>query len=324
MLYLFLYSRHKIGPVILIGSGVVIGYSPIIIYDLFNGFVNLGGLIRLPSLHAVDEPRIFHFAKTLWNFENVLSGQALWVSKLSDFPYLPALVDWGQGLLFTGLFLLALAVVVMENGQDKSLKQALKFSHRDGLLLLFIILPLAYLFLSRSLIQRHYFLFFYPAPFLILARGLALWQNWVAGKQRFKGLTFAAPLALSAACLLNLITVIYGYNFLVRSGGEGQYGTILADKQSAVEFILAHSQGNYKVNVETVQETLPYVFLFEAADDIVVEGREDIATSISSSTAGDQHQYRLVEPSYHAASVGHGEKILYQARGVTVIGQVVR
>jgi len=124
------------------------------------------------------------------------------------------------------------------------------------------------------------------------------------------------------ACILNLVTVAYGYEFLVRSGGEGQYGTILVDKQGVVDFILIHSNGNYMVNVESVQETLPYVFLFQASDDIIVEGKEDSATSIQSASVKEQpNQYKIVEPTYHDLLIADGEKELYRSRGVVVVSR---
>ncbi len=320
ILLVLIYSRRK-WISLLVGLGVSVGYAPILLYDLFHGFPNIQGLTRLPSLHTVDEPRIFHFAKTLWNFTNVLSGQGLWVSKLSEFPYLPSLIDWGQGILFTALFLFALAVIVIDNSRGKPLKQAIKFPYQNAVLLLFVILPTAYLFFSRGLIQRHYFLFFYPVPFLIIAKGIVLWQRYLAQRNLSRGLFLVAPLALLIACLLNLVTAIYGYNFLVQSGGQGQYGTSLTDKESAVDFILTHSNGNYTINLETVQETLPYVFLFEANDEIIVKGREDLAQSISSVSTGEGHrnQYRIVEPTYHDLLISDKEKMLYRARGVVVI-----
>ncbi|MDH4135286.1 MAG: glycosyltransferase family 39 protein [Anaerolineae bacterium] len=320
ILFVLIYSHRK-WSVLLIASGVAIGYAPILLHDVSHGFTNIEGLAHLPTLHAVDEPRIFHYAKTLWNFANVLSGQALWVSKLSEFPYLPAFIDWGQGILFSALFLLALAIIATENSRGKPFRQAIKLPYQDAMLLLFVILPTAYLFLSRSLIQRHYFLFFYPVPFLIIARGIELWQGRLTQRKSPRGLAFVAPLALSMACMLNLVTVAYGHDFLLKSGGEGQYGTVLADKQGAVDFILAHSSGNYAVNIEDVQETLPYVFLFQVRDDIMVEGREDSAVSIWIASAERQsHQYRIVELSYHDLSIADGEKVLYKSGGVVVVG----
>jgi 4-amino-4-deoxy-L-arabinose transferase-like glycosyltransferase len=322
MLYVLIYSRRK-WTVLLVVLGMVIGYAPILLYDVSHGFPNMTGLARLPSLHATEETRTFHFAKTLWNFANVLSGQALWVSKLSDSSYLPAFIDWGQGLLFNGLFLFALGMIASVNVRGRSLKQALQqLPYRDALLLLFVILPAAYLFVSRSLIQRHYFLFLYPAPFLIVARGLQLWTSRPAPKSLPQGITWVIPALLVIACTFNLITVCYAYNFMVESGGEGQYGTVLADKESAVDFILAHSEGNYEVNVESAHETLPFVFLFQARDgDILVQGREDAAISIRAASTRQPRQYRVVEPTYHDLSLAAGEETLYQSRGVIIVGQ---
>jgi 4-amino-4-deoxy-L-arabinose transferase-like glycosyltransferase len=321
ILFMLIYSHRK-WSVFLVGLGVAIGYAPILLYDVLYGFPNLTGLARLPTLHATDAPRMFHYIKTLWNFANVLSGQALWVSKLSGSPYLPVFIDWGQGILFNTLFLLALVTIMMENFRGRPFKQAIKFPYRGALLLLFLILPATYLFLSRSLIQRHYFLFFYPVPFLIIARGIELWQARLTQRKSSKGLAFVAPLALSVACILNLVTVAYGCDFLVRSGGEGQYGTILVDKQGVVDFILIHSNGNYMVNVESVQDTLPYVFLFRASDDVIVEGKEDSATSIQSASAKEQpNQYKIVEPTYHDLLIADGDKELYRSRGVVVVSR---
>jgi 4-amino-4-deoxy-L-arabinose transferase-like glycosyltransferase len=320
ILYLFFYSHRRILSPILLSIGVVIGYLPIILFDITHGFVNLNGLLHLPSLHAVDEPRVFHFLKTLWNFENVLSGQALWTSKLSDIAYLPGMIDWGQGILFTVIFLLALAMMLAENFRGKSIKQALKFSYQEALLVLFILLPTGYLFFSRSLIQRHYFLFLYPIPFLIIAKGFMLGPEFLARKNINSLLHWIAPVILIFAGMLNIITIIYGFNFLMQSGGEGEYGTVLNDKQGAVDFILNHSNGAYEVNIENVQESLPYVFLFKAQDNITVKGREDMAKAIYSiSISENSHQYSIIESKYYTGSDLDHNKILYKSRGVIVM-----
>jgi 4-amino-4-deoxy-L-arabinose transferase-like glycosyltransferase len=321
VLYVLIYSRRK-WTVFLVGLGVTVGYAPILLYDISHGLTNIMGLARLPLLHAVDESRIFHAIKTLWNFANVLSGQALWVSKLSDSSYLPALVDWGQGVLLSILFLLGLAMIVFKHSQSKPFKKAIKLPHQDAMLVFFVILPTAYLFLSRSLIQRHYFLFLYPLPFLIVARGIKLWQSHTAPRGLPRSIALIVPIALLVACTFNLVTVFFGYDFLVKSGGEGQYGTILVDKESAVDFILDRSSGHYVVNIENVQETLPYVFLFQVRDDIFVEGEENSALSVrSGSVDGRPHEFRIVEPSYHDLSIADGERVLHRFRGVVVVGQ---
>ncbi len=321
LLFELIYSRRRLLAAGWFGAGVVVGYSPVILYDITHNFVNLSGLLRLPALHAVNEPRIFHFAKALWNFENVLAGQGLWVSKLSDVAYLPAAIDWGQGFLFSVLFVLALVMLIAENFRGKNLKESLRFSHPEGLLLLFVILPLVYLVMSRSLIQRHYYLFFYPIPFLIIARGLLSWQSYLARRQASKIILLAAPLLLGIACLFNGITVMYGYNFLRSSGGEGQYGTVLADKQAAVDFILSQATGAYRVKIDGVQETLPYVFLFAARAKIAVDGPEAEARAIYSTIAAgtSPHQYEIVEPKYYVGPAINSSEILYQARGVIVL-----
>ncbi len=320
ILYVLVYSHRRVVSTAFVSIGVAIGYSPIVIYDITHNFVNLTGLMHLPTLHAVNEPRIFHYAKTLWNFENILSGQALWVSKLSDVSFIPKIIDWGQGFLFSGLFILAVIMLVAKNFQGKSFKEGFRLSHQDALVLFFVIFPAAYLFLSRSLIQRHYFLFLYPLPLLIIGRGLTLWQSNLNHKNVSKGVYLVVPFVFILACCLNFVTVLYGYTFLNLSGGEGQYGTVLADKQKAVNFIRADSQGAYEVKINKVQETLPYVFLFEAKDSISVEGREDIAEAIySTSTAEQLHQYEIIEPKYFDENAFEGRKVLYQSRGVMVL-----
>jgi len=321
VLYVLIYSRRK-WTALLVGLGTAVGYAPILLYDVTHGLTNIKGLIRLPLLHAVDEPRMFHFVKTTWNFANVLSGQGLWISKLSDTSSFPALVDWGQGILFSALFVFGLALIVLKQAHVKPIKKAIKLPHRDALLFFFVILPSAYLLLSRTLIQRHYFLFLYPLSFLIKARGLNLWQGRKGTRASFKRIPWIVPVALLTACALNVVTVFYGYDFLVKSGGEGQYGTILADKESAVDFIIESSRGNYMVNIEDVQETLPYAFLFQVRDDIVVEGEEISSFSVHSGSAdAPAHEYRIVEPVYHDLSIEDGETISFRSRGVVVVAR---
>jgi hypothetical protein len=310
LIYLWFYAPRKIS-IFWLFPGLVLGYAPIIIYDLFHNFSNLLGLIFISSLHAVDEPRLFHFAKTFWNFSNVLSGQALWVSKLAEKPYQPAWVEWGEGILITGLFLAAFVSLLVNSARGKRGMRALAFNHRDGLLLLFITIPAVYLLFSKSTIQRHYFIFFYPLPFLLIARGFEIWQQWLGQNSIWFRLLMLVGVA---AITLNLITDVNMINFIAQRGGEGEYGTVLADKRAAVEFILNQSVGQYRVDLARTQETLPYEFLFRAVSN---PSWDEINRVLLSGSPGESmNHYTIIELPY--AGLASTDKIVFQSRGVVV------
>lgn len=320
IVWLALYARRRLLAVAGMLAGALMGYSPLIAYDVSHGFPNLRALMQLPALHAGETDRLTHMVKTVWNFANVLSGQGLWVSKLGREQYLPLAVDWAQGLVGAALFVGALALIVRGAAAAGGWRAA-RLSRQDGMLVIFVVVPVAYLLLSRSVIQRHYFLFLYPAPLLVIARGVDLWMASSPGVGRLSRVRLAAPALVGVLCALNLVTLAYAYSFLAQRGGEGEYGTVLTDKQRAVQFIQADSHGAFSVDVRAVQETLPYVFLFQARGGITVEGREDAARSVAAGAAGAPvSRYRIVEPAYHAAQLGPGERELYRSRGVVVIG----
>jgi len=319
-LYILLYGRPRL-MVLVYAAGVALGYAPVLIYDLFNGFTNLRGILLLPALHATDEPRLSHMAKTIWNFSNVLSGQGLWVSKLSKTPFLPAWMEWAQGLLMTGLFIFAAVVVVTTTLRAAGSLRRLRLGHQDALLLLFIALPFLYLLLSRSLIQRHYFIFFSPLPLVLIARGVELWLR----RQPALGMRAGAlaPLAVLGACVaLNLFTALAMLSFLRQSGGEGEYGTVLGDKEAAVALVVAQAGSNLAVDLRGVREALPFVYLFEARVDVAVEGEEATATALKGVAASPQPlRFRLVELPYAPLELGPGERVLFERRGVVVVQQ---
>lgn len=320
VLIVLVYSKTRWKSLFYV-MGVVVGYIPNIIYDLTSDFVHIRGIISLPSIHSTDEPRAVHFAKTIWNFTNVLSGQGMWVSKLSKSQYLPSVIDWTQGIVYSIVFAACLILILYNAIRDaKDGWRNVRISYKDAVVLLFLLLPLAYLFFSKSPIQRHYFLFLYPMPLLVIARGLELWRSQLSpkyGSSRVNLFVFAIILIL---CSLNLVTLGYGYRFLEQTGGQGEYGTVLSDKQQVVDYIVEHSGGQYKVDLNGVQESLPYVFLFQTRGEIVIDGDIMIAHSIHSyPPAHNLPKYRIVETNYHSMTPETGERILFQSRGVVVL-----
>ncbi|MDW8145867.1 MAG: glycosyltransferase family 39 protein [Roseiflexaceae bacterium] len=319
-LVLLIYSKTRLKSLVYAPS-IALGYIPNIIYDLTSNFVHIRGIVSLPSIHSTDEPRVVHFAKTIWNFTNVLSGQGMWVSKLSKSQYLPSVIDWTQGILYSLIFTACL-ILIFYNAirYTEGSWRNVRISYKDAVVLLFLLLPLAYLFFSESPIQRHYFLFLYPMPLLVIARGLELWRLQFSPKYGISKANLFVFAIIPILCSLNLVTLGYGYHFLEKTGGQGEYGTVLSDKQRVVNYIIEHSGGQYKVDLDGVQELLPYVFLFQARGEIVIDGDIMIAHSIQSyPSSHDLPKYRIVETNYHSMVPKTGERIIFQSRGVVVL-----
>ena len=320
MLILLIYSKTK-WQVSFYTFGVAIGYAPNIIYDLTSDFVHIKSIMSLPSLHAVDEPRIFHFAKTIWNFSNVLSGQGLWVSKLSKSQHLPSFIDWGQGVLYSLVFMICLAAIFYYiAGDSQADRLRFRISYKDAIVLLILLLPLAYLFFSRSLIQRHYFLFIYPLPLLVIARGFEILSSRIFLKKDTVQVRLIFLVVLTIMCLLNLITIGYAARFLEQTGGQGEYGTVFVNKDRVASYIVEHSSGEYIVDLSHVQESLPYVFLFQSRGKIIIDGDHMIADTIQSYPPSHRSlKYRIVETYYHPVVVEPGEQIVFQVQGIVVL-----
>ena len=320
MLIMLIYSKAK-WKVSCYTFGVALGYAPNIIYDLTSDFAHIKSIMLLPSLHAVDEPRIFHFAKTIWNFSNVLSGQGLWVSKLSKSQYLPSFIDWGQGVLYSLVFIVCLAAIfyyIASNSKSDRLRFSI--SYKDAIVLLFLLLPLAYLFFSRSLIQRHYFLFIYPLPLLVIARGFEILSSRIFLKKDTVKVRSIFLVVLAILCLFNVITIGYAARFLEQTGGQGEYGTVFVNKDRVVSYIVEHSSGEYIVDLRNVQESLPYVFLFQTRGKIIIDGDHMIAYTLQSYPPSHRSpKYRIVETYYHPVVVEPGERIVFQVPGIVVL-----
>lgn len=322
------YGRRK-ALLVMLGLGFLIGYAPILIYDATHNFANLGVLVRLPSLHKLNaaagesESRVQHIAKVLWNFSNILSGQGLWVSKLSRQSFLPPALDWGQGLIGTTLFAVAFATMVVANVKGKPFIQAIRFPHQDAIVLLAALTQLAYMLVSSSPVQRHYYIFLYPAVFLVMARGLTLLQTAIARRKPGAGLQWVVPTALILLFALNLTTILYARSFLIRTGGQGEYGTVLEDKIAAVRAIHAETGKAFEVDLTNVQEPLPYIFLLERQVPLTFEGAPEYAAQVAyaptAPTSGSRQRYQIIEPEYAKSPAFDSGRIIFQSRGVVVL-----
>jgi hypothetical protein len=257
-----------------------------------------------------------------------MSGQALWVSKLSKTQFLPSALDWAQGILFTLLFLAALGAVVWFAVREwrrattgrPSLGSVVNLPFADVMLTLFVVLPVLYLLVSRSLIQRHYFIFFYPTVFLLIARGLDLIRTHTSISPRFKFVPTALTALVAIVVGLNIVTDFFMFRFLAESGGESEYGTVLEDKSRAVDFIRADSNERFRVMLQDTHEAFPYRFLFEARQAVRTEGPAEYPTALLSETAQELKTYRIVETGYHPLELAEGERVLFEQRGVYVVG----
>lgn len=319
--FVLLYARPRLRGVAIYGIGVLLGYLPVVIYDFLHGFSNLRGMMMLPSIHATHDPRILHIAKTIWNFSNVLSGQGLWVSKLAKEPFIHPVIEWSMGFIFSILFCFAI-IFILINHYRQDHRARIRFwqvTYQDALVIIFVVFPLAYLLLSRGLIQRHYFIFFAPLTMIVVARGLELWRStiprprWVA----------AIPLGLLGVGLsLNLFTSFMLLSFLHQRGGEGEYGTVLADKQAAVATMVAIADSDFVLDLSDVREPLPFIFLVQSHVPVQVVGAPDTATELRSHhTSLSPRRFRIVELPYATLSVHRNETVHFQRRGVVLIEQ---
>ena len=328
VIVIIFYARQKIVALALLSVGAGIGYAPILLYDVQNNFANLRALLRLPALHAVNDPFPTHAAKTIWNFENVMSGQALWVSKLSQTQYLPNAMDWLQGIAMTLLLGIALGAVLWVNARHNASsknsaprwRERLHLPFADGMLLVMVFLPTLYLLISRGLIQRHYFIILYPTLFLLLARGFDLAQTQLRANPKLRMVMRGLMFLFALVVLLNLVTNYFMFRFLAERGGEGEFGTVLQDKTRAAQFILADSNQQFRVQLQNTQEGLPFQFLFRAVTPIRAQGPANDPTAVISDSASQLKTYRIVETAYHPLQLGQGERVLFQTRGTVVVG----
>ncbi len=310
------YSKQRWSLALFV-IGLLIGYVPILIYDAQHSWVNLGALGQLSSLHADGESRATHLAKLAWNFSNVLSGQGLWISKLGKTPFLPAVIEWGQGALFSGAFVVALLAFALGRKRNgRALAEVLPL--QDALVLLFTLAPVAYFAVSRSTIQRHYFIFLYPLPFILLARGAQIVCQQLAARVSPQWVRRFALAGFALALSLNIVTLGAAGAYLAAQRGRSEYGTVWADKHAAVQSVLRDSGGAFDVDLSAVQEPLPYLYLLrEAAAGAVTASPDDLyAPRIATAAAADR-RYRIIEAEYHADAAALS-RIIFQAPGIVV------
>lgn len=306
-LWLLLVSVRRVAHIVQLLLGSAIGYAPLLIHDVTHQFQTLQGLLGLSSLHAAAEPFGVHAIRTLWQFSNVVSGQALWFSKLAlRGTYLSRLVDWPQGIVAT-LWFAAAGVWALQRVWTGIQRKSATEWHGWALLLLVCGIPLAQMILGRGEVQRHYFIFLFPTPFILMGAvtSAAWWPSRVT------------HLVCAVLLILNVYTVVAGYRYLAETGGNSGVGVVLGDKRAAVDAILALSPAGAVVALDSTQESSPYVFLFGRLREIHTEGNSELPDALSWGTASGR--YRIIEKRYSSRVPWAGESVVFESRGIVVV-----
>lgn len=313
LLFLLIYSREVrffVGALL----GLVVGYAPVLAHDALNGWRNVGALAGLAGSRVVEnESALVHLARYLWNLENVISGQGLWWSKLAlRGSYLPLWAEWAQGLLMSGLFLIALLLVLHS--------LALRFTGRangdaagrstraDVLGLLYVGIPLAYLLLSSGPILRHYYILVMPVAFLLMARGLQLAR---------RGLRPWIWSGVAVGLVLNLATVGGMFAYLAETRVGWDHGTVLQDKTRAVEWMIQRSNGALNVDASRSREALAYYFLFRRALPVEFDESRGRIFTAESRDAGPA--FVVVEPSFYRAPAELQDEPVMTIGGIRIV-----
>lgn len=288
MLFMALYFRRA-APLVAGMVGLAIGYAPVIIYDAANGWQQMRGILGVGGVRmAQDANWMSHLARFGWDFENVLSGQGLWVSKLGfQTSYLPGWVEWGQGAALAILGILAVGgyanAYLRGRAGDNLLTRA------DVVCILYAGVPLIYLAASNGPILRHYFLLLVPIVFLLIARGLSLvhatWQKYAWG-------------GVIALVLLNLFTCVEMTQFLTSARSGWDYGTVLEDKLQAVAWIEAQSADGFVVDASRTREALAYYALLRAQAPATFDERLGVIRS-TSGRAMPRTCIMIIEPQFY-------------------------
>ena len=293
LLFLLLYSRQMR---LLVGAllGLVVGYAPVLTHDALNGWVNVRALAGLAGSRVVEnEGALVHLTRYVWNLENVISGQGLWWSKLAlRGSHLPPWAEWAQGLVMSGLFLIAFVLVLHSLAlrfRDRADGNATGGSTRaDVLGPLYVGTPLAYLLLSSGPILRHYYILVMPVAFLLMARGLMLARR---GLQPWIWSGVAVGLAL------NLATVAGMFTYLAETRVGWDHGTVLQDKVVAVEWMIQRSNGALSVDASRSREALAYYFLFRRVLPVEFDESQGRVFTVESRDADPA--FVVVEPAFH-------------------------
>ncbi|MFW9914070.1 MAG: ArnT family glycosyltransferase [Candidatus Thorarchaeota archaeon] len=175
-------------------------------------------------------------------------------------------------LFFLSLLAMPVTRAIANNGLQIARKHLSYAPPNDFLLIIvfgFILWYTLYgfTFQAASVVHIHYLNVLFPIPFLIISRGLQLAANHFS-KLKFERIAIgrAIPwILVGLIAMQNLIIVNRAFNFINDTGGEGEYGTTLASKQEAVQFIVNHSAGKFRVNAGYSRDFSAYEYLFQIA-----------------------------------------------------------
>ncbi len=232
-------------------------------------------------------------------------------------------------LLFV-VSLLAMPVTrAMANNGLRMVRKRLSYAPANDFLLIivfgFILWYTLYgfAFQAAGVVHIHYLNVLFPIPFLIISRGLQLAANHFS-KLNFERIAIgrAIPWILVGLIVMqNLIIVNRAFTFINETGGEGEYGTTLASKQEAVQFILNHSTGKFRVNAGYSRDFSAYEYLFQIlASDEIYSTYPYIEGGFHSS---ERVAYTIIEPNNHQSAYetyqdSESHPLLAQFRGVYV------
>ena len=140
---------------------------------------------------------------------------------------------------------------------------------------------------------RHYFLAVLPITYLLIARGL----HQLGGSLRPTVWVVA-----SACVLMNLVTNLNMFSYLSEGRGGGDYGSVLEDKASAVDWIAKEGGTQLSVDIAGSNEPLAYYFLFKQQLPVVFSEAEGVISGLDSTGPGPACKLIEVGPSSFAFS----------------------
>jgi hypothetical protein len=232
-------------------------------------------------------------------------------------------------LFFLSLLAIPVTRAIANNGLQMVRKRLSYAPANDFLLIIvfgFILWYTLYgfAFQTAGVVHIHYLNVLFPIPFLIISRGLQLAATRFS-KLKFERIAIgrAIPWILVGLIVIqNLIIVNRAFKFIDETGGEGEYGTTLVSKQEAVQFILNHSAGKFRVNAGYSRDFSAYEYLFQmlAPDEIsstypYIEG--------GGSQSSERVSYTIIEPNNHQSAYetyqdSDSNPLLAQFQGVFV------
>ena len=263
-------AGYRVKPtyVLTVILGAAVAFSPVLLHDLSNNLQNTRNLFVAISDPTVRGASSFpsHLLEVFRLFYDLTGGTRL-TDFYGDYPN-SNLLDF---LIIEPFLLLAFGAALLVR-LARARKRSQDPWRGEFLVLTWLTVPLLLHLVMRGSLWAHYFIVFFPMPFLASAIFLCdqlphYLEQVLRGAQRFH-LHSVIIVGVLSLVLIHHSTVLYCfYSNVVTNDGWGEYGSALENKRRAVEYVVqdsAQDASNAIIDIAVIPRE-PYDFFLMIA-----------------------------------------------------------